>query len=124
MSVLTVTKTKFIEGIWEGVVTGGPDDTEPAVEVLHLELPVPGVVLEPLPEAGRYLLKVPVPKEVIGDGIHTFIIRDRETQETLADFAMLAGEALADTMRGEIDLLREELDLLKRAFRRHCVETA
>jgi hypothetical protein len=26
-------------------------------------------------------------------------------------------------LRAEVDLLRAELDMLKRAFRRHCVET-
>ena len=35
----------------------------------------------------------------------------------------LAGEALAHDIRAEIDLLRAELDMLKRAFRRHCLET-
>jgi hypothetical protein len=30
---------------------------------------------------------------------------------------------LAEDIRAEMDLLRAELDLLKQAFRRHCVET-
>ena len=40
-------------------------------------------------------------------------------EETIAD-----GEALGDDMRVEIELPRAELDMLKRAFRRHCVETS
>ena len=36
---------------------------------------------------------------------------------------LVAGDALAYDLRTEIALLREELDLLKRAFRRHCLET-
>jgi hypothetical protein len=30
---------------------------------------------------------------------------------------------LDEDIRAEVDLLRAELDLLKRAFRRHCSET-
>jgi outer membrane protein assembly factor BamA len=37
---------------------------------------------------------------------------------------LIAGEALGDDIRVEVELLRDELDMLKRAFRRHCVETA
>jgi hypothetical protein len=35
----------------------------------------------------------------------------------------MAGEVLSDDFRSEVSLLRAELDLLKRAFRRHCLET-
>jgi hypothetical protein len=31
---------------------------------------------------------------------------------------------MEDDLRAEVDLLRAELDMLKRAFRRHCLETA
>jgi hypothetical protein len=31
---------------------------------------------------------------------------------------------LEEDIRAEVSLLRAELDLLKRAFRRHCAETA
>jgi hypothetical protein len=30
---------------------------------------------------------------------------------------------MEDDLRAEVDLLRAELDMLKRAFRRHCLET-
>jgi hypothetical protein len=46
------------------------------------------------------------------------------TDAVLASFAFLAGDALSEDIRAEMDLLRDELDMLKRAFRRHCVETA
>ena len=36
----------------------------------------------------------------------------------------IAGEAVSDDLRAEVELLRAELDMLKRAFRRHCLETA
>ena len=121
MSDLTVTKTRLFQGIWEGIVTGSPKGTRPSIAVTHLEQPVPGADLTEV--AGGWLLRIPVPRDALSDGIHTFLIRDVGTGETLESFSILAGEALADDIRAEIDLLREELDLLKRAFRRHCLET-
>ncbi|MGR3323497.1 MAG: hypothetical protein ACU0DK_16380 [Pseudooceanicola sp.] len=123
MSELIVTRTRFLQGVWEGVVTGTEEGATPAIEVTLDQAPLEGVTLTPR-EDGSHVLRVPVPAEAIGDGIRTFVIRDTGDGATLDSFAILAGEAMADTMRAEIDLLREELDLLKRAFRRHCVETA
>ena len=37
---------------------------------------------------------------------------------------LMAGAALDEDIRAEIALLRDELELLKSAFRRHCAETA
>ena len=56
--------------------------------------------------------------------VQTFLIRSKPTGETLAHFTVITGVAMEDDMRAEVDLLRAELDMLKRAFRRHCVETA
>lgn len=124
MSALSVTKTRFAAGVWEGLLRGGAGPVPPSVEVTLAQVTVEGVTLAPLEEPGDYLLRIPVPVEAIGDGIHTFVIRDRADGETLDHFAVLAGEALADTLQAELDLMREELDLLKRAFRKHCVETS
>ena len=41
----------------------------------------------------------------------------------LDSFALMSGDALSYDIRAEMTLLREELDMLKRAFRRHCLET-
>ena len=60
---------------------------------------------------------------LIADGVQTFLIRDHATGETLESFAVIAGEALSHDIRAEMTLLREELDMLKRAFRRHWLET-
>ncbi len=68
-------------------------------------------------------MSVPVPAEAVADGIRTIVILDGETQECQASISLLSGEALDEDLRVEVDLLRQELDMLKRAFRRHCVET-
>jgi hypothetical protein len=68
-------------------------------------------------------VRVPIPPQVLNEGVQTFLIRDRDNGETLAHFTIITGVAMEDDLRAEVDLLRSELDMLKRAFRRHCVET-
>jgi hypothetical protein len=124
MSDLTLTKTRMFEGVWEGILTraGGGQET-PEIEVTHLQAPLADVEVTDRPEAGGWVLRVPIPAQLIADGVQTFVIRDRATGETLDSFALISGEALSHDIRAELALLREELDLLKRAFRRHCQET-
>ena len=124
MTDLTVTKTRLFEGIWEGVLSreGGGTAT-PDIEVTHLQVPLEGVEVIEKPDERLWVLKVPIPPHVIADGVQTFLIRDRETGDTIDSFALMSGDALSYDIRVEVSLLREELDLLKRAFRRHCLET-
>ena len=124
MSKLTLTKTRLLEGVWQGRsdlrgrgqlparYSGDPpargyprrrDRGKPRAEALD----------PPHPD----------PPEKIADGVQTFLILDRKTGETLDSFTLIAGDALSDDIRAEVTLLREELDMLKRAFRRHCLET-
>ena len=89
-----------------------------------LDRPVEGVELTELdPEQGSWTLRVPIPSEAVADGVQTFVISDGESGEKLASFSLIAGAPAADDIRVEIELLRAELDMLKRAFRRHCLET-
>ena len=118
-----LTKTRIRAGVWEGVLSGAPE--APKLEVVLLEQPVPGVVVEPVAgRAGDWAVRVPIPPEVLSEGVQTFLIRLAGSVETLAHFTVITGVAMEDDMRAEVDLLRQELDMLKRAFRRHCLETA
>lgn len=124
MTSLTLTKTRLFEGVWEGVLRMAPGDrSQPAIRVTHLEKPIDGVEVIENRDHGHWVVRVPIPAHLIGDGVQTFLIADAASGETLASFAILAGEALGDDIRAEMDLLRAELDMLKRAFRRHCLET-
>ena len=122
MSDMLLTKTRMVAGVWEGVLSGA-GRTVPNLRVTHQDTAVMGVAVQPLSEPGDYLVTVPVPVSLISDGVQTFVISDLATGDTLDTFTLIAGEALADDLRAEIALLRAELDMLKRAFRRHCVET-
>jgi len=124
MSDWTLTKTRLFEGVWEGVIASADRDAAaPEIEVTHLQQPLGGIEMTARPDHGDWVLRVPVPADRIADGVQTFVIRDRANDMVLDSFSLVAGDALASDLRAEISLLREELDLLKRAFRRHCLET-
>ncbi len=119
---MKLVQTRIRAGVWEGVLTGA-GATAPVLEVLHLERKLPGVIVAAVPgREGDFQVRVPIPADVLSEGVQTFLIRRGE--ETLAHFTIITGVAMEDDLRAEIDLLRAELDMLKRAFRRHCVETA
>lgn len=115
---LSVTCTRFADGVWEGEVQGAGEG-RPGIEVLHDGRPVPDVHLA-ADAAGCWHLRVPVPPAAVGDGMHTLLIRSTLTGATLGTVTLAAGEALDDDVRAEVAHLRAELDLLKRAFRRHA----
>lgn len=104
-------------GVWQGVL----DDSDVAeVEVLHHGLPLADVSLTK--EGRQQTVQVPIPRELLEDGVQTFVIRDAQRGTTLGHFSIATGGANDDDLRAEVDLLRAELDLLKRAFRRHCLD--
>lgn len=122
MTEAKLTRTRIRAGVWEGVLAGVSG--EPQLEVLLLEQPIGGATVSAIPErAGDWAVRVPIPAEVLNEGVQTFLIRDRSSGETLCHFTIITGVAMEDDMRAELDLLRAELDMLKRAFRRHCLET-
>lgn len=124
MTEVRLTKTKVRAGVWEGVLAGLSSSAQPKLEVLHLDRPLPGVTLQPVP--GREMdhsVRVPIPAALLNEGVQTFLMRLQGSDEVLAHFTIITGAAMEDDLRAEIDLLRAELDMLKRAFRRHCLET-
>lgn len=111
--------TRLAGGVWEGLLPGGGE--APQVAVTHEGRAVPGVTVAAGP--GGWVIRVPIPPETLADGVQTYLVTDAGTGALLGSFALVAGEALALDLRAEIDLLRAELDMLKKAFRRHCLET-
>jgi len=119
MSEFQLSTGRIKKGVWNGFLTGGT--SEPQIEVLYRDAPVPDVFVQAAD--GGWSVKVPIPTDAIAEGVQTFVIFDKISGATLGDFTLIAGEAMGDDIRAEIELLRAELDMLKRAFRRHCVET-
>lgn len=123
MAEVQLVQTRIRAGVWEGNLSGV--ETLPVLEVWLREQVLPGLTVEEVPgRPGNWLVRVPVPAEVLSEGVQTFLIREAGQDRTLAHFSIVTGVPLEDDLRAEIDLMRAELDLLKRAFRRHCVETA
>ncbi|MEM1388430.1 MAG: hypothetical protein AAF748_02880 [Pseudomonadota bacterium] len=121
----TLIKTRIIAGIWEGVLVCPPGTVEPPeLRVSHLGQTISTIAVAPEPDfESRWSVRVAIPPEVLCDGIQTFLIEAAATGDVLARFSIASGDPLEDDIRAEVDLLRAELDMLKRAFRRHCVET-
>lgn len=123
MSAPTLTRTRFQNGVWEGLLVAGDTAGPPEISASFEDRPVAGVVVSETTEPGRWVVEVPLPARALREGVQTLLIRDARTDTVLQSFALLAGETLAEDIRAEVSLLRAELDLLKRAFRRHCRET-
>lgn len=122
MSTLSLTKTFLRNGIWEGIISGATAG-KPDISVLYLDQPVDKVALTEGPQDDQWTLRIPVPGHAIADGVQTIVVFDAADDAKLGHFTLIAGDPLADDIRAEVELLRAELDMLKRAFRRHCLET-
>ena len=114
----TLTKIRFADGIWEGLLSNTPD--RPEITVLHRDSPLEGVTLAGPGRDGDWHLTVPVPAAAAGDGVQCFVIFDTASNTQLGAFTLTGGNAGDAGLRAEVALLRAELDMLKRAFRRHC----
>lgn len=115
-------RTTLQGGRYEGVLTGA-GQTE--IEALHKGriVAVAQVVSHPS-EPGAMHVVLDLPSDVLSDGVQVVGLRSTATGEVLDRVTLMAGSALDEDIRSEITLLREELEMLKRAFRRHCADTA
>jgi hypothetical protein len=121
----SLVKKRITNGIYEGVYSGSKGNVSAPLLELHFLGEVFGEVFaDPIEgEENTWLIRCKIPAETLSDGIQTFLICKMGEDAVLDCFSIVTGEPLADDLRAEISLLREELDMLKRAFRRHCVET-
>lgn len=120
---LTLSGLGLRAGVCEGVVDG-PAGAAPALRATHLDRTLDGLTLtEADGHPGRWKLRLPLPADLLSDGVQTVLVADAQGT-VLGSLAIAAGAPLEQDLRAEIDLLRAELDLLKRAFRRHCAESS
>ncbi len=121
---ITLTKTRLADGTWEGILTlPGEFDAPPMLQARYLDRALEGLEVRPDDRPGRFMLRLPLPIEVLSDGAHVVQFVNVEQDEVLTSETIIAGDTLVEDLRAELALLRAELDMLKRAFRRHCVET-
>ncbi|MDV7141337.1 hypothetical protein R3X27_01440 [Tropicimonas sp. TH_r6] len=126
MAELTISNARLREGVWQGLLVAPQGNASlPEIEVLHLGEALENVRLHADAEmANVWTLSVPIPMAFICDGVQSFLVKEKSSGRTLASFAIAAGAALDEDLQAEVEFLRTELNLLKRAFRRHCLETA
>lgn len=115
----SLTKLGFHAGVWSGRLTAQCPD---GVEIWCADSRLEDVTLQ---KDGKdaVIVSVPIPSEMLKDGINTFLILDPKTQTERESFVIAVADLDDEDMRAELKLLRAELDLLKKAFRRHVAET-
>lgn len=118
----TLICTGLSGGRYEGLLTGA-GATE--IEALYRGRIVAVARIAP-PQDGQDAQRVTLdlPAEVLSDGVQVVGLRSTVSGEILDRITLMAGNALDGNVLAELTLLRDELEMLKRAFRRHCIETA
>lgn len=120
-----LTKKQIIGGTYEGLLkASSAGQKTPTLEMIHLGNVVGNVTVTQINSDGQeWLVRADIPAEYLIDGVQTFLFVFTGRSDILDRFSIITGEPMEDDLRGEVDLLRAELDMLKRAFRRHCIET-
>ena len=120
-----ITQIKFSQGVWQGLISGAAPGTDhlPKFDVTLHEEPVDTVQVIRTQDTDELHLQIAIPPSAVGSGVHSFVITEHQSLDVLARFTLIGGDLAEQDLRAVIDLLRADLELLKRAFRRHCVET-
>jgi hypothetical protein len=118
-------KKQIVGGKYVGILRSRNKGLQnPSLEMIHLGNVVGEVHVEPIGTDGdNWEVRAEIPSEFLMDGVQTFLFVLAGQTEILDRFSVITGEPLEEDLRAEIQLLREELDMIKRAFRRHCIET-
>ena len=123
MGAITLTRMRLSEGVWEGLLAS-ETQSPPSLRLRHEDeiIGTPETVdaSDSVKAPGHWLVRFEVPLARLSDGVQTFVVEDADTGDALAQETIIAGDVLDEDVRAEVSLLRAELDMLKRAFRRHC----
>ncbi len=117
-----LTNLRLIDGGWVGRLTTAAGQPAPELRVTLSGHALKEVRIEQDDEPGQWRLAVPLPIEHLADGVIVLQIADAAGDALIGEYHLVAGQSLPDDLRGEVSLLRAELDLLKRAFRRRGQE--
>ena len=120
MTDYNIINSQIRNGIWEAELVGG-SDAPPAFTISHQDQAIEGIAWTKDASRDVWRVKAPIPPAMINDGLQTLVVCD-DRGNMLTSFSLLAGDALAGDLRAEIELLRSELEILKKAFRAHCAE--
>jgi hypothetical protein len=116
----TLTRLRLAAGTWEGRLTGPAGAEPPALTATSdgADIGEPRLASE---APGQWKVTLILPASLMNDGTHTLAIGQRGGDplclETLA-----FGDPLEADLRAELSALRTEVEVLKRALRRHLAE--
>lgn len=123
MSTVALTRVCMKNGVWEGVLTWSRQQP-PELRLLHQNNQAGEIKVAKTDQANRWFVSFRIPIDRLGDGVQTFIVEDATTGEPLTFESVVVGRHAEADLRAEIDVLKAELDLLKRSFRSHCAQSA
>jgi hypothetical protein len=120
MQMETLTRVRLAGGRYEGLLAA-PTDT--GIEAVFEGRVIAVAAVSPerdRPDSARVVLDLPA--EVIGEGVQVIALRSTVSGAVLDRLTLMSGAPLDEDIRAELALLRDELEMLKTAFRRHCAE--
>lgn len=117
-------RVRLQAGRYEGILTSSNPAMEQGLEAVHEGKIIANATLSSEGDGrGCWHVAVVLPASIIADGVQVVALRAIATGEVLDRITLMAGAPLDEDFRAELALLRSELEILKRAFRRHCAET-
>lgn len=123
----TLEKTALRGGQYQGILAnrGNGSTTPPELTAEHEGAEVGTLTISPIEDAeNQHMVTLHLPVTLLAEGVQTVVIRDRATGDIMDSIAIVAGVEPPEDIRVEVDLMRAELELLKRAFRRHMSDLA
>lgn len=116
----TLNRVSLTSGQYRGLLVGGSE--APALEMM-----LDGAVLGPMSVAliegttGQWQVDGDIGRDMLSLGTRTLIIRTGD--QVLDTLTVVAGLDAPGDLRAEVDALRAEVSVLKKAFRRHVAES-
>lgn len=121
MDTETLTRVRLQGGRYEGLMRA-PDGA--GLEALYGDRVIAAAeVSADSDRPGSWRVAVDLPADVISEGVHVIALRSTLSGAVLDRVTLMSGAPLDEDIRAELALLRDELEMLKRAFRRHCAMT-
>lgn len=111
-------------GVWQGLLTC--DQAPGRLLLVHLGDRVAEARVSP-EGTGQWRVEVAIPSNRLADGVQAFLLLEdggaagmplQSGARHLGSLTLVAGEMLDDDLRAELNLMRSELDLLKKELRR------
>lgn len=116
----TLEKTMLRGGTYLGLLSypGHAKQPVPSLRAEHDGRALPLEITAIEGTVNQHQVSVTLPTSLLSEGIQIVTIQAEDTPEPLASFPLIVGDATPDDVTAEIALMRAELEMLKRAFRR------